>query len=178
MSKPSVIKKHQPPSPAQIVAEQKIQARKLAEAKKAAENTVPAKIETTAASVPDNRSSVEQYLDATSPVGVVGRLVKFNKEAKFVTADDDVPIDESAEFIALVPETLVGWIKFFNDGTTAPLRVMGALYDGFTPPRREMLGDLDQAEWPAGPSGEPEDVGNIKTAWCCSTRRPANSTRL
>ena len=153
MSKPSVIKKHQPPSPAQIVAEQKIQARKLAEAKKAAENTVPAKIETTAASVPDNRSSVEQYLDATSPVGVVGRLVKFNKEAKFVTADDDVPVDESAEFIALVPETLVGWIKFFNDGTTAPLRVMGALYDGFTPPRRETLGDLDQAEWPAGPSG-------------------------
>ena len=64
MSKPSVVKKHQPPSPAQIVAEQKIQARKLAEAKKAAENPVPAKIdvakaETTAVAVPDNRSSVE-----------------------------------------------------------------------------------------------------------------------
>ena len=157
MSKPSVVNKHQPRSPAQIVAEQKIQARKLAEAKKAAENPVPVKIENTAVAVPDNRSSVEQYLDATSPVAVVGRLIKFNKEAKFVTADDDVPIDENAEFIALCDETLIGWIKFHNDGETPPDRIMGALYDGFTLPRRETLGDVDAAEWPAGPSGTPED---------------------
>jgi hypothetical protein len=117
---------------------------------------VPAKIETTAVAVPDNRTSVEQYLDATSPVGVVGRLVKFNKEAKFVTADDDVPVDENAEFIALVPETLIGWIRFYNDGET-PRRVMGAVYDGFTLPRRETLGDMDEAEWPTGPSGESSD---------------------
>ena len=174
MSNPSVVKKHQPPTPGQVIAAQKIQARKLAEAKKAAERPVEvdgsiepstfSKAETTAVAVPDNRSSVEKYLDATSPVGVAGRLVKFNKEAKFVTADDDVPIDENAEFIALCPETLVGWIRFFSDGATAPLRVMGALYDGFIPPRRETLGDLDEAEWPAGPSGEAEDVWKHQNA--------------
>ena len=97
-------------------------------------------------------------------MGVVGRLVKFNKEAKFVTADDDVPIDENAEFIALCDETLVGWIKFFNDGTTPPARIMGALYDGFMPPRRETLGDLDQAEWPSRAFGRTRKTfGNIKT---------------
>ena len=162
MPKPSAVKRHPPPTPGQIIAEQKIQAQKLAEAKKAAENPVPAKIdaaksENTAVAVPDNRSSVERYLDATSPVAVVGRLIKFNKEAKFCTADDDVPIDENAEFVALCDETLIGWIKFHNDGETPPDRIMGALYDGFVPPRRDALGDMDEAEWPAGPSGEPED---------------------
>ena len=34
---------------------------------------------------------------------------------------------------------------------------MGLLYDGFKMPKREELGDLDQADWPAGLSGAPED---------------------
>ena len=34
---------------------------------------------------------------------------------------------------------------------------MGLLYDGFNMPKREELGDLDQADWPAGLSGAPED---------------------
>ena len=57
----------------------------------------------------------------------------------------------------LADQTLIGWLKFNNDGTP-PDRVMGLLYDGFRMPARAELGDTDPADWPAGLSGAPEDV--------------------
>ena len=96
-------------------------------------------------------------ISTTSPSGIVGRLVKFSKDGKFVFADTDEPVDEAAEFIALCDQTLIGWIKFHNDGETPPDRVQGLLYDGFHMPTRQSLGDLDQSTWQDGLSGAPED---------------------
>lgn len=171
MSKPSAIKKHQPPTPGQIIAEQKIQAAKekaAGEARKAAEKPMPAKtagvsVPTKSANTavampaPDTRTDVQKYLDEVAPASIVGRLIKFSKDAKFVLADTDELVDENAEFIALCDQTLIGWIKFFNDGETPPSRIQGLLYDGFKLPPQNTLDDRDPAEWPAGPSGAPED---------------------
>ena len=89
-------------------------------------------------------------------MGFVGRLVKFSKDGQFITADNGEAIDESAEFIALCDQTLVGWIRF--RGTDAPPdRVQGLLYDGFVMPKRETLGDLDQMQWGTGLSGQAAD---------------------
>jgi hypothetical protein len=58
--------------------------------------------------------------------------------------------------VALADQTLIGYIKFDGDGAP-PDRRMGLLYDGFTPPARETLGDLDVAKWELGLDGKPAD---------------------
>jgi hypothetical protein len=160
----------------QITADQKERAEKDTAARKAAAaakltrtvqaltpevlaetGNLPAKASGTAVAAPDNRTSTQKYIDEIAPAGLAGRLVKFGKEGAFVTADDDEPVDEAAEFMALCDETLVGSIKFSNKDGVPPDRRAGLLYDGFVLPARNTLGDLDPAEWPAGLSGAPED---------------------
>ena len=149
-------------TPEQIVAQQREDAAKdraRANAQKAAAAKVPAKTGNAglAAAIPDTRTSVQAYLDEVAPASIVGRLIKFGKEGSFITSDDGEPVPETAEFLALCDETLVGWIKFSGDDATPPERVMGLLYDGFVMPRRDTLGDMDQTQWQPGLSGAPED---------------------
>jgi hypothetical protein len=105
--------------------------------------------------VPDTRSSVERYLDEVAPSMIVGRLAKFSKEGKSVVQDTQEEIDPEADFLALLDQTFVGWIKFNEDAP--PDRVMGLLYGGFVMPPRDTLGNLDQSKWKIGLSGKPED---------------------
>jgi hypothetical protein len=154
-------------TPEEIVADQKEQAAKEKAAKekakaaapvaKASIALAPAAKSTITVALPDNRTDVQRYLDDIAPASIVGRLVKFGKEGKFVYADDDTAVDENAEFIALCDQVLIGWIKFHSDGETPPDRVQGLLYDGFVLPPRETLGDVDETQWSVGLSGEPED---------------------
>jgi hypothetical protein len=118
--------------------------------------TVPAVTTAKAVAVADTREYRQRYLDEIAPSSIVGRLLKFSKDGKFVTADDGEPIPEDAEFISLCDETLCGWIKF-NGNDTPPDRHQGLLYDNFVMPPRESLGDHDEAQWPTGLSGRPED---------------------
>ena len=97
-----------------------------------------------------------RYLDEIAPSGLVGRMVKFGKEAKFVTSDDDKEIPEDDEFVALCGETLVGWVKFNGEGE-APDRAMGLLYDGFALPPVGSLPDRDESKWEIGLDGQPAD---------------------
>ena len=150
-------------TPEEIVAEQKCQAEKDTAARKAAAaSSVPAKAATVASTTvttpaPDTRTEAERYVDEIAPASIVGRMIKFSKDGQFVTADDDEPVDEAAEFIALCDEVLVGWIRFHRDGDTPPDRVQGLLYDGFVVPPRKTLGDMDESQWEPGLSGKPED---------------------
>jgi hypothetical protein len=86
----------------------------------------------------------------------VGRMVKFTKDGKFVTTDDNAEISEEMDFIALADQTLVGWIKFNGQGE-APTREMGLLYDGYEMPPRDSLGDIDKSRWEIGLNGQPQD---------------------
>ena len=81
----------------------------------------------TAAARADNREYRQRYLDEVAPASIVGRMVKFSKEGKFVTSDDDQEIPEDAEFTVLAEETLIGWCKFNGEGEP-PDRIMGLLY--------------------------------------------------
>jgi hypothetical protein len=105
--------------------------------------------------VSDGRTPREVYLDEVAPAAIVGRLIKFGKEGAFITNDDEAEIPEEADFVALCDQTLVGWLKFNDEAP--PDRIMGLLYDGFVPPLRNQLGDLDQTKWPDGLSGAKED---------------------
>lgn len=166
--KPQITKaanaKHTPPTPEQIRAQQRADAeRQLARQHAAAApaakpaTTLPAKPAVTAVAPPDDRTAVQKYLDDVAPATIVGRLVKFNKNGEFETADDEEKIGEDADFIALCDQTLVGWIKFNGDGEP-PDRVAGLLYDGFVLPARETLGDRDESKWELGPDkATPQD---------------------
>jgi hypothetical protein len=126
----------------------------LQQATEKATAVIPAK--STAVALPDNRSAAEQYVDQVAPAMMAGRLIKFTKEGVFATADDGEQVSQDDDFIALVDETLVGWIKFNGEGNP-PDRHMGLLYDGFVMPPRETLGDTDETQWEAGLSGQPAD---------------------
>jgi hypothetical protein len=117
---------------------------------------VPIKQTGTAVTIPDPRSELERYLDEIAPASIVGRLIKFGKEGKCVTADDGEPIAEGSEFTALADQTLAGWIKFNGEGQP-PDRCQGLLYDGFVMPPRETMGDVDQTKWPEGLDKQPAD---------------------
>jgi hypothetical protein len=104
----------------------------------------------------DNRDYRSRYIDEQAPASTVGRLVKFSKDGEHITVDDGKAISDADEFVALVPETLVGLIKFNGPGEP-PSREMGLLYDGFEVPSRESLGDLDQSKWEKGLDGQPQD---------------------
>jgi hypothetical protein len=143
--------------PEEIVAEQKRQAEAETAAKKAAK--VPAKVAATtpAPLAGDNRTAAERYIDDVAPSSIAGQMIKFSKEGKFIVTETEEEISPDRDFVALCDETLVGWIKFSEDDSTPPDRIMGLLYRGFIPPLRDTLGDLDQTKWPEGLSGQPED---------------------
>lgn len=156
-------------SPEQIVAEQKAQAEKAKAAARAspqratATNVAVKPNSATAVARPDNRTPVQQYLDEVAPASIVGRLIKFGKEGVFVTSDDGEPVPDTAEFLALCGETLIGWIKFGQEKDDPPERIMGLLYDGFAMPPRATLGDTDETQWKPGLSGAPEDPWHHQT---------------
>ena len=97
-----------------------------------------------------------RYLDEVAPSGLAGRLIKFTKDGVYITVDDEKEVPESAEFILLADDTLIGWIRFNGVGE-APERQMGLLFDGFELPARESLGDLDPAQWDLGLDNQPQD---------------------
>lgn len=174
-------------TPNEIVAQQKRDAerdradkaaaklRKFADAKPASDDravaldaakpasTAVATAQSTVVAPPDNRGTIEQYLDLVAPSSIVGRMIKFDKNGQFVTSDDGQPIPEDDEFIALVDQILVGRIKFVEDGP--PVRVspitgrptMGLLYGGFIPPTDDELDERDEAKWEVGLDGKPSD---------------------
>src|SRR5262249_49600333 len=125
----------------------------LAAAKSA--GTAVATAAPTTVAMPDGRTPRELYLDEVAPAAIVGRLIKFTKDGTFITSDDEAEISDTTDFVVLADQTLVGWLKFNDEAP--PDRIMGLLYDGFVPPSRKQLGDLDQAKWPIGLSGAPED---------------------
>src|SRR5262249_10282190 len=117
---------------------------------------VPVATTATAVAPADDRAVRNRYLEDIAG-GMRGRLIKFSgKVSKFVTVDDGSDI-EDVDYVALCPETLIGWIKFSSGDDSPPERVMGLLYDGFKMPPREELGDLDETQWPAGLNNAPQD---------------------
>src|SRR5262245_52189728 len=110
----------------------------------------------TAVAPADNRAYRERYLDEVAPSGLVGRMIKFSKDAIFVTHDDGQEVAKDAEFAVLAEETLIGWVKFNGDGEP-PDRIMGLLYDGFVMPPKESLPDRDESKWELRLDGKPDD---------------------
>ena len=151
----STSKSHNTRTPEQIRTAQKADAEKAAAAIKA-NLPVPTNGNATAVAPPDNRTDVRRYLDEIAPASIVGSMIKFTKNGEYATSDDDTVIGDDMDFVALVDQTLIGFIKFNGEGAP-PDRVMGLLYEGFVRPARSSLPDLDQSKWEMGLDGRPAD---------------------
>ena len=144
-----------PVSPEQIRAVQKADAEKdFGKRQARIAETLPAKAEPVAVAI-HGRTASQAWADDVAPASIVGRLIKFTKDGVFATTDDGVPISDDVDFVALVDQTLIGYIRFRGEGEP-PDRVMGLLYDGFVMPPRHSLGDNDQAQWEIF-NGQPQD---------------------
>ena len=141
-----------PPTPAEVQAEQN----RLLELdkQKATAPNVPAVVEAKLPALNDGRAFHDKYLDVIAPATIAGKMLKFTKNGEYEVPDDESKIGEDVQFIALVPEILIGWIKFNGSGNP-PSREMGLLYDGYQMPPRESLGDTDEAAWEMGLDGKP-----------------------
>ena len=140
-----------------LTPEQAMAAHKTAAERANGKTNLPATQTGTAVAVTyGNKTAAEQYVDDISSATIVGRMAKFTKEGKFITTDDEETIGDEVDFITLVDQTLIGWMKFNGEGQP-PDRVMGLLYDGFAMPPRESLGDNDVAAWELGLNGKPQD---------------------
>jgi hypothetical protein len=143
-----------PPTPQQVQAEQE-RVRAADEARAKAPN-LPSVVETKLPASSDGRSFHDAYLDAIAPASIAGKMLKFSKDGEYQVVEDESTIGEDVQFVAVAPETLIGWIKFNGPGNP-PSREMGLLYDGYQMPSRESLGDTDEAAWEMGLDGRPAD---------------------
>jgi len=124
--------------------------------------TAPASNGTAVATQSDQRSlstsvnapnAFESYGAAMSMTSITGTLIKFNK-GDWVTGDDE-DLEENTELVANMDQLMVGWIKWVDQRPTE--QIMGTVVSGYQAPRRNELGDTDQAEWEVDEQGRPRD---------------------
>src|SRR5262249_46331439 len=100
-----------------ITSEQQLaNIKKQAEQDTAAKN-LRAKTNGGAVAIPSGRSSLDRYLDSVAPATIAGRLLRFNKNAEYVCADDGEKIPDSADMVALADQTQAAWVRFHGEGT-------------------------------------------------------------
>ena len=85
-----------------------------------------------------------------------GRMFQFNGSTGiYRTLDDGVEVPVGTKFVARLHETRRGYIKFNGDGARPDVRMVRIDEDADI--KRDTLGDSDEAKWPIGLNGEPED---------------------
>jgi hypothetical protein len=103
-----------------------------------------------------------KYSDAGDPFaayaaamgGQQGKLLKFSK-GDYTAAEDDEDVPIGTQFVAILEELTIGWIRWENGKPVDP--ILGRLVDKFMPPNRDELGYTNKAEWDADAKGNPQD---------------------
>jgi hypothetical protein len=99
----------------------------------------------------------QQYGEAATQRNIVGSLLKFTKFGDFVHGSYDDVLKHGTHLAAHMHTLAVGWQRWQNN-RPADTR-MGFLAEGFEPPKRSALGDMDQALW------ERDDDGKARDPW-------------
>jgi hypothetical protein len=101
-----------------------------------------------------NQDYLARYLESAA-ITTQGRIIGMGKGGNIIFRDDQTEVPDHV-YVVLHTDTLHGLIKFSQDGSP-PERHMGLISEGYIPPSRESLGDTDEAAWPEGLNGKPED---------------------
>jgi hypothetical protein len=88
----------------------------------------------------------QKFADETaSRAHIVGQLLRFTKHGEYKCGQDQDEVAEGTRMLAYLPGLKYGWVKW-NEGQ--PVRhLIGLIAEGFEPPPREELGDLDESTW-------------------------------
>lgn len=80
--------------------------------------------------------------------------LRFSK-GEWLLGKDENTDHEGRQLAARMDGLMIGWVHWEDRRPVE--RVMGLLVDGFKPPLRSELGDLDQDLWPKDSEGRPQD---------------------
>jgi len=94
------------------------------------------------------------YARAVNQRTIVGDILKFSK-GDWSAGQNDDEIDEGTQFVAVMDELLIGWVKW--EGGRPSEHRMGKLAEGFRPAKRADLGDTDEGDWETDNIGKPRD---------------------
>jgi hypothetical protein len=97
----------------------------------------------------------ELYADSILRAALVGDLLKFTKFGEFKAGRDNIDVPVGAVLVAHMPTLTIGFIKWVENRPVE--HVMGLVNEGFVPPKRESLGDLDKATWERYDDDRPRD---------------------
>jgi hypothetical protein len=149
-------------TPEEIVEQQKRNAELLYQQNAAASATEERVLTTTttgtAVAEPGSYDAVDRYLDQVAPVTSPGRKIRFNgKVGVYSTVDDGTTLGDKDDYVALVDQTLLLWLRFYGPGVP-PDKIGGLLFEpGYMFPRRDALGETDASRWEIGLDGKPRD---------------------
>jgi hypothetical protein len=104
----------------------------------------------------DVRNPFQEYGEAAGGGHIVGELLKFSK-GDWLAGQNSDEIPPGTKLIAAMDTLVTGWQKWQDQRPTD--QRLGLLIDGFVPPRRDELGDTDQAMW------ERDDDGKLRDPW-------------
>lgn len=103
----------------------------------------------------ESTNSYLAYANSVTASRIVGKLLKFTKFGEFLAGEEGTEVPMGTELIVHGDEMYVGWQKW--DDSRPVDHIMGRLCDGFEPPKRSELGDLDESLWETNDDGKPRD---------------------
>jgi hypothetical protein len=95
------------------------------------------------------------YANSVASSRIVGKLLKFTKFGEFQAGEESEEVPMGTELIVHGEEMYVGWQKWEDNRPVD--HIMGRLCDGFEPPKRSELGDLDKTTWEVDDNNQPRD---------------------
>jgi hypothetical protein len=93
------------------------------------------------------RNAYQQVKTETQATNIEGLLLRFTKQGDWIAGpvDKEIDIAEGTEMIAGMNLFVRGWQKW--EGNKPTESRMGLVSEGYQPPLRDELGDLDKAQW-------------------------------
>jgi len=106
----------------------------------------------------------EMYADEVAPRYIVGKLLRFNK-GDYLAGENSEPMPGGTRCVAALDELMIGWIKWHGGKPVEHLMVR--LADGNRPPKRDALGDNEEAQWELD-----ENTGKRRDPWSFANYLP------
>ena len=98
----------------------------------------------------------ETYGESVAPANMItGQLLVFTKFGEYKAGQDKLDVPAGTKLVAGIPSLRVGWVKWVGN-KPADMR-MGLIVEGFAPPLRGDLGDIDEDSWERFDDGRPRD---------------------
>jgi hypothetical protein len=91
------------------------------------------------------RDPYAAYGDEVAARPFQGDLLRYTKHGEYKAGQDQVKVPEGTKMLAYLPSLKRGYVKWHDSMPVAT--VMGLVSEGYQPPPREELGDLDEDEW-------------------------------